>query len=158
MASLQNLNDFQIERCIQPLNFVEVTSAQLHHFADASELGYGRVSYLLTEYHRGTQHCAFVMGKARVALVRPGTVLRLELTVATMAAKMDNLLKSELDLILRESVFCASVLKYLNNESTQFHSFVANRVTAIRELSKVSQWRFVNSAFNPADIASRGLT
>lgn len=161
LASLQNLNDFQVERCMKPLNFGEITSAQLHHFADASELGFGTVSYLLMENHRGNQHCAFVMGKARVAPVKTVTVPRLELTAATMAARMDNMLKSELDLILQESVFwtdSTSVLKYLNNESTRFRTFVTNRVTAIRELSKASQWRYVNSSSNPADIASRGLT
>lgn len=97
LDSLQNLNDFQVERCIKPLNFGEGTSAQLHHFADASELGYGMVSYLLMENHRGTQHCAFAMGKARVALVKSVTVPCLEITVATMAARIDNKLKSELD-------------------------------------------------------------
>lgn len=161
LGSLQNLNDFQVERCIKPLNFGEVTSAQLHHFADASELGFGTVAYLLMENHRGNQHCAFAMGKARVAPVKSVTVPRLELTAATMAARMDNMLKSELDLILQEFVFwtdSTSVLKYLNKESTRFRTFVANRVTAIRELSKVSQWRYVNYSSNPADIASRGLT
>ncbi len=161
LASLQNLNDFQVERCIKPLNFGEVTSAQLHHFADASELGYGTVSYLLMENHRGNQHCAFVLGKARVTPVKSVTVPRLELTAATMAARMDNMLKSELNLIMQESVFwtdSTSVLKYLNNESTRFRTFVANRVTAIRDLSKISQWRYVSSSSNPADIASRGLS
>jgi len=71
------------------------------------------------------------------------------------------MLKSELNLILQESVFwtdSTSVLKYLNNESTRFRTFVVNRVTAIRDLSKVSQWRYASSSFNPANIAWRGLT
>ena len=85
---------------------------------------------------------------------------RLELTAAAMAAKMDSMLKSELDMELQESVFWSdstTVLKYLNNESTRFPTFVANRVTLIRELSNISQWRYVNTSLNPADSASRSL-
>ena len=98
------------------------------------------------------------MGRARVAPLKPVTVPRLELTAAT---KMDSMLKSELDMELQESVFwtdSTTVLKYLNNESARFQTFVANRVTLIRELSNISQWRYVNTSLNPADSALRGLT
>lgn len=44
------------------------------------------------------------------------------------------------------------------NEHRRFHTFVANRVSVIREYTSVSQWRYVNTKENPADDASRGLT
>ena len=51
-----------------------------------------------------------------------------------------------------------TVLIYLKNVSTRFHTFVVNRVTLTRESSDVNQWRFVGSAVNPADVASRGFS
>lgn len=36
--------------------------------------------------------------------------------------------------------------------------FVANRITAIRAASAVSQWKYVSTALNPADQASRGVS
>ncbi|XP_035983363.1 uncharacterized protein LOC118557443 [Fundulus heteroclitus] len=45
LRELQLISSFRIGRCYKPAGF-EVTSAQLHHFCDASEGGYGTVSYL----------------------------------------------------------------------------------------------------------------
>jgi hypothetical protein len=49
------------------------------------------------------------------------------------------------------------VLKYIRNDTKRFHTFVANRVAMIRDLSKAKQWRYLISKHNPADDASRGL-
>lgn len=49
------------------------------------------------------------------------------------------------------------MLKYIKNENKRFKTFVANRVTTIREASDVDQWRYISTAQNPADDASRGL-
>ena len=101
------------------------------------------------------------MGKSRVTPLKHVTIPRLELTAAVVAVKMDRMIRQELQVPLQESVFwtdSTTVLRYLSNESTRFKTFVANRVTTIREHSQPTQWRYVNSALNPADQASRGLT
>ena len=70
------------------------------------------------------------------------------------------MLKAELALQLEDSVFwtdSTSVLKYVSNEDRRFHTFVANRISTIRETSEPSQWRHVGSKDNPADDASRGM-
>ncbi|KAK7880408.1 hypothetical protein WMY93_032954 [Mugilogobius chulae] len=53
-------------------------------------------------------------------------------------SKMDTMIKAELGVPLQESVFwtdSTSVLKYVNNEDRRFHTFVANRIATIRDLS-----------------------
>ncbi|XP_048747904.2 uncharacterized protein LOC125660109 [Ostrea edulis] len=50
-----------------------------------------------------------------------------------------------------------TVLKYIANTSARFHTFVANRLTVIREATKLNQWYYVGSKENPADCASRGI-
>lgn len=74
---------------------------------------------------------------------------------------MDRLLKAELQLALENSIFwtdrSASVLKYIQNENKRFKTFVANRMNTIREITKVKQWRHIDTKQNPADCTSRGL-
>lgn len=160
MQELCLLKDFKVDRCLKPIEFGEVTSAQLHHFADASKDGYGMVTYLLLHSRHHQVHCAFVMGKSRVAPLKPITIPRMELTAATVAGRMDILLRKELQMQLQDSVFwtdSTSVLKYINNETSRFRTFVANGVSEILRISRPSQRRYVNTSSNPADLASRGL-
>ena len=161
IQDLHLLEDFQVDRCFKPTSFEKVTHAHLHHFADACEDGYGTATYLVLHDDQGQVHCGFVMGKARVAPLKPATIPRMELTAATMASRMDTLLRKELQMELADSVFwtdSTSVLKYINNKTARFRTFVANRVAAIVKVSHAHQWRYVNSVNNPADMASRGLT
>ena len=160
LEELSRLSEFNIRRCIKPTEFGKPTLAQLHHFSDASEGGYGIVSYVRLENNRNEVHVAFLLGKARVTPIKPITIPRLELTAAVLAARMDRLLRAELQLQLEDSCFwtdSTSVLKYIRNEDRRFHTFVANRVTTIRDATKVSQWKYVNTKDNPADDASRGM-
>ncbi|KAL6471847.1 hypothetical protein MHYP_G00204970 [Metynnis hypsauchen] len=160
MKDLHLLEDFEVARCFKPTGFGEATFSQLHHFADASETGYGTVSYLLQNNKSNRVHCTLVMAKARVAPLKPITVPRMELAAATMAARMDKTLRSELQLQLKESVFWSdstTVLKYIRNRTSRYRTFVANRVETILKLSEVRQWRYVNTSKNPADHVSRGL-
>ena len=67
LSSLTALEHFSFPRCLKPEGFENYKSAQLHHFADASEYAYGSVSYLLMQDTVNKTHCAFLMGKSRVA-------------------------------------------------------------------------------------------
>nr|XP_061785759.1 uncharacterized protein LOC133576497 [Nerophis lumbriciformis] len=160
LADLEKVADFKIHRCIQPKNFGGIATAQLHHFSDASEDAYGTVTYLKMENTQKVVHVAFLFGKARVAPLKPVTIPRLELTAAVVAVRVDKMLQAELQLPLEKSVFwtdSTSVLKYIKNEDKRFKTFVANRVTTIRDHTDVSQWRYISTTKNPADDASRGL-
>ncbi|KAL7827085.1 hypothetical protein SRHO_G00328030 [Serrasalmus rhombeus] len=144
---------------MKPKGFGTVISAQLHHFCDASEVGYGTVSYIRFASDRNV-HVSFVVGKARVAPLKQMTIPRLELQAATLASRMDKMLRVELQMNLEPSVIWTesqSVLKDINNEQTRFSTFVTNRLTVIRDLTTKEQWRYVGSANNPADAASRGV-
>ena len=159
IEDLDALSEFKVERCVKPKGFGHPTYAQLHHFSDASEAGYGAVTYLRIQNNRNDIHVAFLLGKARVTPLKTITIPRLELTAAVLAVRVDLMLKAELKLQLQESAFwtdSTSVLKYVRNEDKRFHTFVANRISAIREATKATQWRYVSSKENPADVASRG--
>ncbi|XP_047483301.1 uncharacterized protein LOC125035146 [Penaeus chinensis] len=157
---LIQLKELKIPRCYKPDEFRKVKSIELHHFSDASQNGYGQCSYLRQVSEQGQVHCALVMSKSRVTPLKPITVPRLELTAAVVAVRMSSMLKRELGYQeLKEFFWTDSkvVLGYISNEAKRFHVFVANRVQHIKDHSSVEQWKFIESAQNPADAASRGL-
>lgn len=135
-----------------PKDFENIKIAQMHHFCDASYIGYGTVCYLrLTSSNK--VHVTFIMGKAWVGWM--------ELTDAVLAVHMDKILSEELHMELAQSLFWTDsmiVLRYICNESRRFQTFVANHINFIRSASNVSQWRYIGVKFNPDDYASRGLT
>ncbi|KAL3987991.1 21S rRNA GM methyltransferase [Sarotherodon galilaeus] len=147
-TQLHQLENISVPRCFKPVGFGESVYNQLQHFADASEEGYGTVSYLLQRNSRNEVYCAFMLGKARVAPLKPITVPRMELSAATMAARMDRVLAFELQLPLQPSVFWSdstTVLKYISNQTSRFRTFVANRVDAVLKCSSPEQWSFMQS-------------
>ncbi|XP_071855378.1 uncharacterized protein [Apostichopus japonicus] len=94
---LSKLETIRIDRCFKLVELGTVTKTELHHFCDASTIGYGYCSYLRMTNREGKVHCSFVLGKSRVVPRRPVTVPRLELTAAVLSVKMSALLKQELE-------------------------------------------------------------
>ena len=78
LADLPKLSQFSVERCIKPRGFEVISSSQLHHFSDASEIGLGTVSYLRLVNNQGEVHCSFLCAKSRVASLKTATIPRLE--------------------------------------------------------------------------------
>ena len=134
--------------------------AEVHHFSDASEEGYGQCSYLRLIDEFGTIHCSLLIGKSRVSPIKYVSIPRLELTAATLSIKMSKLIRKELDIKNYEETYWTDskvILGYINNEVKRFKIFVANRVQTIKENSNVEQWKYISSKDNPADDGSRGL-
>ena len=159
-GELPGLESLNIPRCFKPKNFGSVVKMSIHHFSDASDVGYGEASYLRLENSNGQVNCSLLMGKSRVAPLKPTTIPRLELTAATVAVKVGTLLKTELELRNVDEFYWTDstvVLGYLKNESRRFHLFVTNRIRMILDHSTKSQWRYVETKMNPADDASRGI-
>ena len=161
LVSLPLLEEMKIPRCMKPKQFGNVVRTELHHFSDASFTGIGACSYIRLINEANNVHCSLVMGKARVIPCKGNiTIPRLELQGAGVATQLSQMLKRELDMHIDEEYFWTDsmiVLGYLSNEAKRFHVYVANRVSEIRQKTDVSQWHYVPSADNPADIASRGM-
>ena len=161
LEDLPKLKQLSVDRCLKPPGFGKTVSVQLHHFSDASQQGYGAVSYLRFLNDKDAIHCSFVMGKARTAPLKTVTIPRLELSAAVVASRLDKTLRKEIDISVDESVFWTDstcVISYIQNNDKRFHTFVANRIAIIHDATSPSQWRYVDSERNPADDASRGLT
>ncbi|XP_076036050.1 uncharacterized protein LOC143022003 [Oratosquilla oratoria] len=123
------------------------------------EVAFGACTYLRTIDQDGKVHVALLASKARVAPIKGVTIPRLEISAAVEAAKLDVVVKRELDIPLLKSNFWSDstiALAYIQNETRRFKTFVANRVTLIRQVSEANQWHHVSGDENPADVLSRG--
>ncbi|XP_071948920.1 uncharacterized protein [Antedon mediterranea] len=82
-----------------------------------------------------------------------------KLQAALLAARLDTMIREELKEIKIDQSVCwtdsTCVLRYLSNDETRFKTYVGNRILS---RTNKDQWRFVNSAENPANLASRGMT
>ena len=162
-------NHVTILRCYFPGGCFLDATFQLHQFSDVSEVGYGTVSsreffslmpcYLRKETVDGRVDCSYIMAKSHTAPLHFMSVPRLELQAATIAVRMHCLMLNEIDLVMFASIFWIDskiMLQYINNE-TDLKTYVANRVSEIRDVSQPCQWRHCPGNLNPADEASRGI-
>lgn len=71
------------------------------------------------------------------------------------------MIRKELDVEINEEIYYSDskvVLGYIQNESRRFYVYVANRVQTIRNATEPSQWRYIDTASNPADLATRCIS
>jgi hypothetical protein len=160
LEELKCVIEIQIPRRYFSLDiaFDTFQSIELHCFCDASEFGYSQCSFLRVVVENKV-FCSFVMGKSRVAPRKSFTIPRLELQAAVLSARIASMILRELShphIKLFLWTDSAIVLGYIHNQAKRFHTYVANRVQTIRNLSQPNEWYHVKSELNPADIGSRG--
>lgn len=86
---------------------------------------------------------------------------RLELSAALTGAQLAQVIQNELTLPIDSVTLWSdstTVLYWLTAESCRYKVFVGGRVAEIQTLTETAEWRYVDSANNPADHITRGLT
>ncbi|XP_061726521.1 uncharacterized protein LOC133532048 [Cydia pomonella] len=133
------------------------TNLSLHIFSDASTKAMSAVAYF--RWIKDDEiYVAFVASKCRVAPVKPLTVPRAELQAALLAARLADTIRREHKLsAARRYFWCDSstVLHWLNNNTRVYKAYEANRLGEIDSLTNISEWRYVPTKLNIADIATR---
>lgn len=132
-------------------------SVDLHVFADASTKAYGAVAYL-----KCSSSVNFVIAKCKLAPVNGRTLPQLELCALVLAVDLSNFVKKSYERCMNiKSVTIwtdsSIVLHWLKSEKFK-SQFVKNRVTCIKSRSCDVQFNYVDTASNPADLVTRGLT
>ena len=98
--------------------------------------------------------------KSKAKPVRPISIPRLELQAAVLSVRIYQVCREELTCKIDRVVFWTdsqTTLQYIKNESRRFHTYAANRIAEIREITSPDQWRHCPGKLNPANDASRGL-
>ena len=126
---------------LQLSKFSKVIDCSLHHFSDASQDGYGQVTYLRIVDEKGYVKCILAMAKSRIPPTKFVSSPRLELTAAALSIKVSTMLRRELTIYptIKEYFWTDSevLLGYVNNNTKRFKISAANRVQLIRENSNV---------------------
>lgn len=156
--TLLALREVKVPRSYVTFPIEEANRREIHTFCDASNEAIGAVSYLKTVHPNGQVEVFFLLGKAKLAPSRATTIPRLELCAAVLGVELTALVMEELDVELETATYYSDskvVLGYITNESRRFYIYVSNRVEQIRKSSSPSQWHYVPTHLNPADLATR---
>lgn len=149
------MNTVKVSRCY----FTEADPfrvAEMHVFCDASEKAYATAVYLRI-IHNGQFYVSIVSAKARVAPVKSMTIPRLELQGCVTGALLAQTIETEIDIRISKKYFWTDskvVISWLQTKE-RLNMFVGSRITSILERSKVSEWHWLKSEMNVADLATK---
>ena len=71
------MEQFSVHRYYKPEDFGTIATVQIHHFSDASEVGYGALFYLRFVDADSEVHCPLVMSKSHLAPLKSLSVPQL---------------------------------------------------------------------------------
>ncbi|XP_025405599.1 uncharacterized protein LOC112679881 [Sipha flava] len=154
---LEELETIRIPRKARP----EISDlTEIHGFCDASEEAFGASVYVRSRDNKGNWHSRLLCSKTRVAPSKNITIPRLVLNGALLLAQLAQKVSQSWEFPLKSFKLWTDskiVLGWLNSQSIRLKTYVSNRVTQILDLCEPTQWNYVRSEENPADICSRGL-
>ena len=154
---LPTISTLKIDRCV---TLADADFHSLVGFADASKLGYAATVYLRSQAPNSVK-VSLLAAKSKVAPTKTISIPRLELCGAQLLSTLLTHVRDQLTEIIAVDHIAAFtdsqvVLDWLKTLPCQLKTFEANRVAAILDKIEPSDWRFVPSAMNPADLGSRG--
>ena len=143
------------------------TSSSLHIFCDAAATsGFGACAYRRVTDSAGNVKIVLICSRSHVVPIDPSrashhnSTPRLELTSAEKAVEIRKFIERATNAPF-DYVYLwtdsESSLKMINDLTSRFRLFFSNRLSKIHAASTVSEWRYVDSANNPADYTSRGI-
>ena len=160
LGELSDLNQIRVPRCLHSNTESKPVSMEIHTFVDASQNAYGAVSYSRALYQTGETSTCIIAAKSKVAPLKSVSIPRLELMAAVVGLHLSNKISAALEIPIQSVQFWSDsmdVLYWIRNRSRVFKPFIANRIGEIHSVTEPSQWRYVPTGDNPADMLSRGL-
>ena len=142
---LPKLRNIEFKRCLKP--FSAIGNPMFIIFCDGSQQSYGTCAYIRWQLSNGTFVSNLICAKNRLAPMKLLTIPKIELCAAGLACRLRSTITKELDLIFSED--------QIQKDSYTFGTFVANRVAEIQSCSKPSEWWWVASQDNVADLTTR---
>ncbi len=158
VTQLEELPLLRFPRCIKSALPLQ---SHLHVFADASKEAYAAAAFLVCHYDGSPPSAQLVAARAHVAPKKHSTIPRMELRAAELAVRLRKTVLSHLKVEVAAATFWSdslTVLYWLRDDAKRFQTFVHNKLQNIRKASEQGEWKWVPSAQNPADLATRGLS
>lgn len=157
LGHVQRLQHLSIARCYP--RYASATYREMHIFVDASSTACVAAVYWRVVTECTTVHLSLVMAKGKVAPLKTTSIPRLELQAAVLGCRLARTVEREHDLQPARRVFWTdsrTVLAWLRTGPRAYKPFVAHRLAEVEEETKIGEWRWVPTALNVADDATRG--
>ena len=119
LKQLTNLEKLSVPSCLKPLSTHKTVSCEIHNFADASNVGYGMISYLRFVDEQECIHVSLLTGKSRVVPLKKITTPRMELTAATLAVRICNMTVNELEIAVNDTYYWTDSMYVLMTSETR---------------------------------------
>lgn len=129
----------------------------IHIFTDASERAMAAVAYIVQRQGETVVSC-LAASKSKLAPMNSKSIPRQELEAFLLGVKLLEMVKKGVELPVKRVFLwtdAQDVLFWLTSTRKRFKPFIMARVNAIREATKPDNWRWVPSADNPADWATK---
>ncbi|XP_073946597.1 uncharacterized protein [Choristoneura fumiferana] len=155
LQQLHRLGDLHVPRCY---GATPGARYELHTFVDASQEAYAAAVYWRIIHADDSVTISLAAGKSRVTPNKPISVPRLELQAALLGARLANTVADEHDYEVARRTYWSdsrTALAWIRSEPRTFKTFVAHRLAEIEDLTKKNEWRWLPSADNVADDATR---
>ncbi|XP_055527542.1 uncharacterized protein LOC129720134 [Wyeomyia smithii] len=154
---LQQLGQLRIPRSyFQPTH--DYSRLQIHVLADASETAYACAVYFRLETSRGIE-VTLAEAKTKVAPLKTLSIPRLELKAAVLGVRlMNTVLKRHTFVVCQRYCWsdATTVLAWVRStDHRRYHKYVAVRVGEILSSTQQSEWRWVPTKLNVADLATK---
>ncbi|XP_072377717.1 uncharacterized protein [Diabrotica undecimpunctata] len=158
-TELSELNQLSIPRYVIKNEYKLI---EIHGFCDASRDAYAACIFARSSNSQGEFHVQLLCSKTKVAPLKLLTIPRLELCAALLLAQLSIQVKTSLFNLSNDIQFyywsdSQVVLCWLKTDPNSLEIFVGNRVAKIQNLTSISNWSYINTKTNPADVASRGI-
>lgn len=111
-------------------------------FCDGSEKAYATVAYLRIVHDDQEIQVSFIAEKARVAPLKPVSILRMELQGALIASRLAKTIGKELEIKLIKRTFWTdsrTVLGWICADPRKYQSFIVHRLGEIDKLTNKNE-------------------
>lgn len=155
LRTLRSIEKLRIPRCYDA---EPACVRDLHTFVDASEEAYAAAVYWRIERADGSVQVALAVAKSRVTPLKPISIPRLELQAALLGARLADTTAREHEFEIRRKYYWSdsrTALAWIRSEPRAYKTFVAHRLAEIEDTTKKNEWRWLPTADNVADDATR---
>ena len=167
IKTCQEIQNISVSRPFYPKDNGTPQTQQLFAFADASDLALCYAIYIRTETTNGNIYVTLISGSSKVLPKGVSQKGQLSIPRAELCAARDlaeQVLQVETDLDLpklqptRYFTDSQDVLAWINNKEDAKPRYIASRVNTICKISDPTQWQYIPTSENPADIGTRPIS
>ena len=156
LAEMKDICNLTFPRSMKPNDAVE-DSADLIIFSDGSKQAYGAVAYCRWKTKNGFES-RLIAAKIRIAPLKVEDIVRLELSGATISARLRTFICKETNLKFKRvyHIVESKIVKaMINKGSYGCNTFAGNRIGEIHRNSTQQEWHWIKGCYHQRLLSQR---